>query len=61
MRAFITDDDGDIVLKDYRGVGSNIGALGIIRETRANLNIETIEDTFCYLIPSGRLQRAGSQ
>lgn len=51
VRAFITDDDGDIVLKDYRGVGSNIGALGIIRETRANLNIETIEDTFCYLIP----------
>lgn len=51
VRAFITDDDGDIVLKDYRGVGSNIGALGIIRETKANLNIETIEDTFCYLIP----------
>jgi CBS domain-containing protein len=51
VRAFITDDDGDIVLKDYRGVGANIGALGIIRETKANLNIETIEDTFCYLIP----------
>ena len=51
VRAFITDDDGDIVLKDYRGVGSNIGALGIIRGTKANLNIETVEDTFCYLIP----------
>jgi len=51
VRAFITDEDGEIVLKDYRGIGSNIGALGIIRETKANLNIETIEDTFCYLIP----------
>lgn len=51
VRAFITDEDGDIVLKDYRGVGSNIGALGIIRGTKANLNIETVEDTFCYLIP----------
>ncbi len=51
VRAFITDDDGDIVLKDYRGVGANIGALGIIRGTKANLNIETVEDTFCYLIP----------
>ncbi len=51
VRAFMTDDDGEIILKDYRGVGSNIGALGIIRETKANLNIETVEDTFCYLIP----------
>lgn len=51
VRAFITDDDGDIVLKDYRGVGSQIGALGIIRGTKANLNIETVEDTFCYVIP----------
>lgn len=51
VRAFITDEDGEVVLKDYRGVGSNIGALGIIRETKANLNIETVEDTFCYLIP----------
>jgi CBS domain-containing protein len=52
VRAFITDEDGEIVLKDYRGVGANVGALGIIRGTRANLNIETVEDTFCFLIPA---------
>ena len=52
VRAFITDEDGEVVLKDYRGVGANIGALGIIRGTRANLNIETVEDTFCFLIPA---------
>ncbi len=51
VRAFITDEDDKVVLKDYRGVGANIGALGIIRGTRANLNIETVEDTFCFLIP----------
>ena len=51
VRAFITNDEGKIVLKDYRGVGANIGALGIIRGTRANLNIEAIEDTFCFLLP----------
>jgi len=51
VRAFITNDEDKIVLKDYRGVGANIGALGIIRGTRANLNIETIEDTFCFLLP----------
>lgn len=51
VKAFIVDDEGDVTLKDYRGVGSYCGALGIIRGTRANLNIETLEDTFCYLLP----------
>ncbi len=51
VRAFITDEKGETVLKDYRGVGANVGALGIIRGTKANLNIETVEDTFCFLIP----------
>ena len=51
VRAFITDAEGKVVLKDYRGVGANIGALAIITGTRANLNIEMIEDTFCYLLP----------
>jgi CBS domain-containing protein len=50
VRAFITDEDGEAVLKDYRGVGAMVGALGIIRGTKANLNIETVEDTFCFLI-----------
>ncbi len=51
VRAFIVDDEGEVTLKDYRGEGSAIGALGSIRGTKANLNIETIEDTFCYLLP----------
>ncbi|NOQ46569.1 MAG: CBS domain-containing protein [Desulfobulbaceae bacterium] len=51
VKSFITDDQGEITLKDYRGEGEYIGALGIIRGTPANLNIETVEDTFCFLIP----------
>lgn len=51
VKAFLIDAKGEEVLKDYRGEGSYIGALGIIRGTRANLNIETIEDTFCFLLP----------
>ncbi|HBH30800.1 MAG TPA: histidine kinase, partial [Desulfofustis sp.] len=50
IKGFIEDEQGTITLKDYRGIGANVGALGIIRGTKANLNIETIEDTFCYLI-----------
>lgn len=51
VKAFLIDTKGEETLKDYRGEGSFIGALGIIRGTRANLNIETVEDTFCYLLP----------
>ncbi len=51
VKAFIEDDQGEVTLKDFRGVGAYIGALGIIRGTPANLNIETVEDTFCFLLP----------
>ncbi len=51
VKAFLIDEKGEEILKDYRGEGAYVGALGIIRGTRANLNIETIEDTFCFLLP----------
>jgi len=51
VKAFIEDDQGEITLKDFRGEGAYVGALGIIRGTPANLNIETVEDTFCFLLP----------
>jgi CBS domain-containing protein len=51
IKAFIEDDNGEITLKDFRGEGASIGALAIIRGTTANLNIETVEDTFCFLLP----------
>ncbi|MCI5223289.1 MAG: cyclic nucleotide-binding domain-containing protein [Candidatus Electrothrix sp. AR4] len=31
VKSFIMDDEGEVTLKDYRGEGSYIGALGIIR------------------------------
>ena len=51
VKSFITDDEGEVTLKDYRGEGSYVGALPIIRDTTANLDIETVEDTFCFLLP----------
>lgn len=51
VKSFITDDEGEVTLKDYRGEGSYIGALPIIRGTKANLDIEMVEDTFCFLLP----------
>ncbi len=52
IKSFLVDDEGEVTLKDYRGEGSVFGALALIRGTPANLNVETVEDTFCFLIPS---------
>jgi len=51
VKAYLEDDRGEVILKDFRGEGASIGALAIIRGTPANLNIETVEDTFCFLLP----------
>ncbi len=51
IKSYIMDDEGEVTLKDYRGPGTSFGALGIIRGGTANLNIETVEDTFCFLLP----------
>ncbi len=51
VRCFLLDDEGIVRLKDYRGEGACIGALPIIRGTAANLDVETVEDTFCFLLP----------
>jgi len=51
VKSFIMDDEGVETLKDFRGEGDYIGALGIIRGALANLDVETVEDTFCFLLP----------
>jgi CBS domain-containing protein len=50
VKSYINDENGNESLKDYRGEGEYFGALPIIQKTVANLNVETIEDTFCFLI-----------
>lgn len=50
VRVYLTDMDNAVTLKDFRGEGGYFGALGIIRGSKANLNVETVEDTFCYLL-----------
>ena len=50
VKSYLQNDEGEVTLKDYRGEGEYFGALPIIQGTRANLNVETVEDTFCFLI-----------
>ncbi len=56
VKSYIVDDAGEITLKDYRGEGAAIGALPIISSSPANLTVETVEDTFCILIPKDIFQ-----
>lgn len=57
VRSFLKDEGGEITLKDYRGEGEYFGALALIQDTKANLNIETVEDTFCFLFPKAAFQQ----
>ncbi len=50
VKIYLKDQEGMVTLKDFRGEGSYIGALPIIQGTKANLNVETVEDTFCFLL-----------
>ena len=56
VKSYLENDEGEVTLKDYRGEGEYFGALPIIHGTRANLNVETIEDTFCFLIAKSDFQ-----
>ena len=49
VKSFLKNAEGDLSLKDFRGEGEYFGALPLIQGTKANLNIETVEDTFCFL------------
>ncbi|MBI4792672.1 MAG: cyclic nucleotide-binding/CBS domain-containing protein [Deltaproteobacteria bacterium] len=49
VKIYLKDEQGQVTLKDFRGEGEYFGALPIIQNTTANLNVETVEDTFCFL------------
>ena len=51
VKLYLTSEEGEDTLVDFRGEGSTIGVLSYFRESRANLNAETIEDTFFFKIP----------
>jgi CBS domain-containing protein len=50
VKVFLSDVENEVILKDIRGEGGYFGALGIIRGSPANLSVQTVEDTFCYLV-----------
>lgn len=51
VRLYLSQSQGDDKLVDYRGEGGSFGALAIIRGSTANLNVDTLEDSFFFRIP----------
>ncbi len=47
VKAYLTGADESVTLLDFRGEGGYFGALAIIRGSKANFNVETLEDTIC--------------
>ncbi len=56
VRLYLSQSQGDDKLVDYRGEGDSFGALAIIRGSTANLNVDTIEDSFFFRIPKDAFQ-----
>jgi CBS domain-containing protein len=54
VKLYLTDEEGRDILADFRGEGSYVGALALIRNSLANLNVETIEDSFFIRIKKER-------
>lgn len=50
VKLYLSAEEGREILVDFRGEGSYVGALALIRNSLANLNVETIEDSFFICI-----------
>ncbi|MBI4964300.1 MAG: cyclic nucleotide-binding/CBS domain-containing protein [Desulfomonile tiedjei] len=53
VKAYLTRPDTVKVLVDFGGEGAAFGASSLIRGHKADLNVEAVEDTFCFLLARG--------
>ena len=51
VKSYLKDEEDRVTLTDFRGEGECFGSLPLIQGGPANLNIEMVDDTFCYLLP----------
>lgn len=50
VKVYFQADDTVATLRDFGGEGSAIGALSIVMGDKADLTVEAVEDTFCFLL-----------
>lgn len=50
LKTYLTSADGTVTHLDFRGEGGYFGALAIIRGSKANFSVETVEDCVCFAL-----------
>ena len=50
VKTYLTGTDDSVVLLDFRGERGYFGALALIRGSKANFNVETLEETLCLAL-----------
>jgi CBS domain-containing protein len=50
VKTYLATAEGGITLLDFRGEGGYFGALALIQASKANFNVETVEDTWCLVM-----------
>lgn len=53
VKTYLATAEGGITLLDFRGEGGYFGALALIQASKANFNVETVEDTVCLVLAKG--------
>ncbi len=57
VKAYFTSTDTMTALVDFGGEGTAFGASSLIRGHKADLNVEAVEDTFCFLLEKSAFLR----
>jgi CBS domain-containing protein len=55
VKTYLTGSLPGPILKDYSCEGETFGATSILLRRKADFNVETMEDTFCFLLPKDDL------
>ncbi len=50
VRLYLRGEGQEETLMDYQGEGSQFGALNLLSDSKADYNVQTLEDTFCFLL-----------
>ena len=51
VRMFLEEEEGKVGMEIFRGRGEGVGILGILLNSRSNLDVEAVDETDCLLIP----------
>lgn len=61
VKVYVTNDEGDDIIIDYRSEGDSFGFISLISGDKSRAHVIAIEDTICYLVPKSVVQHIVSE